>query len=79
MIGEDATSVEAHVQVLLDQYRKMQPDMTIVKDRMARTFSWRRREIVDGISVEDLMRKYPFLTMPEGVSHNSMYSMDSMT
>lgn len=70
MIGKDATSVEAHVHVLLEQFRKMQLDMFIVKDRMTRTFPWRRREIVEGISVEELIKKYPFLTTPEGVSQN---------
>lgn len=70
MIGEDSTSIEAHVRVLKEQYKKMQPDMVIVKDRMTRTFTWRRREIVEGISVEDLITTYPFLTTSSGVSIN---------
>lgn len=75
MIGEAATS-EAHVHVLLDQFRKMHPDMLIVKDRMARTFPWRRREIVEGISIEELIKKkYPFLTTPEGVRQNWLYRL----
>ncbi|XP_063759059.1 uncharacterized protein LOC134877482 [Eleginops maclovinus] len=67
VIGEDATSIEAHVRVLTEQYTKMQPDMMIVKDRMTRTFSWRRSEIAEGISVEDLLKKYPFLSTPSGL------------
>lgn len=70
MIGEDATSIEAHVHVLLEQFRKTQPDVIVVKDRMTRTFPWRRREIVEGISVAELIKKYPFLTTPDGVSQN---------
>ncbi|XP_023652385.1 sterile alpha motif domain-containing protein 3-like [Paramormyrops kingsleyae] len=67
VIGEDSTSIEAHVRVLKEQYKKMQPDMVIVKDRMTRTFTWRRREIVEGISVEDLITTYPFLTTSSGL------------
>ena len=67
-IGEDSTSVEAHVAVLQSEFRKMRPDMTTVKDRMVRTFSWRRREIMEGMPVEDVLKKYPFLKMPSIVS-----------
>ncbi|KAF7702533.1 hypothetical protein HF521_001816 [Silurus meridionalis] len=42
-VGEDSTSVEAHVNVLQTEYKKKHPDILNVKDRMARTFSWRRR------------------------------------
>ncbi|CAL9689754.1 unnamed protein product [Knipowitschia caucasica] len=63
-VGEDCTSVEAHVNVLQSEYRKMQPDMAAVKDRMTRTFSWRRREIMEGMPVEEVLSKYPFLKMP---------------
>ncbi|XP_040893379.1 uncharacterized protein LOC121181521 isoform X3 [Toxotes jaculatrix] len=64
--GEDSTTVEAHVSVLQSEYRKMHPDMSTVKDRMARTFCWRRREIVEGMPVEDVINKYPFLRTPPG-------------
>ncbi|XDV17636.1 hypothetical protein PO909_023468 [Leuciscus waleckii] len=35
---------------------------------MARTYSWRHypREIIEGMSVEDVLKKYPFLRMPAG-------------
>ncbi|KAG1925400.1 hypothetical protein F2P79_025572 [Pimephales promelas] len=65
-VGEDSTSVEAHVNVLQNEYRKTHPDMLTVKDRMTRTFSWRRREIMAGMSVEDVLKRYPFLRMPAG-------------
>jgi len=56
------------VNVLQNEYRKTYPDMLTVKDRMTRTFSWRRREIMAGMSVEDVLKRYPFLRMPAGVS-----------
>lgn len=67
IVGEDATSVEAHIKVLLEQYRKLHPDMKLVKDRMIKTFAWKRREIAEGMSTEDLLRRYPFLKTTVGV------------
>jgi len=68
VIGEDATSIERHVHDLHMQYQKMQPDSSVVKDRTQRTFAWHRKEITDGMTVEDVLRKYPFLRTPSGVS-----------
>lgn len=68
MIGEDASSIERHVQVLHMQYEKMTPDASVVNDRMQRTFAWRRKEIADGMAVEDVLKKYPFLRTPTGVN-----------
>ncbi|XP_051972530.1 sterile alpha motif domain-containing protein 3-like isoform X1 [Xyrauchen texanus] len=49
------------------RYSKMRPDTLVVKDRMQRTFAWRRREIRDGMTVEDILKKYPFLKTPSGL------------
>jgi len=35
--------------VLTEEYRKMQPDLNIVQERMRRKFAWRRKEIVEGV------------------------------
>uniref|UniRef100_A0A9J8B605 Sterile alpha motif domain-containing protein 3-like n=1 Tax=Cyprinus carpio carpio TaxID=630221 RepID=A0A9J8B605_CYPCA len=67
VIGEDASSVEGHVNALHIQYSKVRPDTLVVKDRMQRTFAWRRREIRDGMTVEDILKKYPFLKTPSGL------------
>ncbi|XP_056602840.1 uncharacterized protein LOC130419862 [Triplophysa dalaica] len=45
----------------------MRPDTLVVKDRMQRTFEWRRREIRDGMTVEDILKKYPFLKTTSGL------------
>ncbi|RXN05344.1 sterile alpha motif domain-containing 3-like isoform X1 [Labeo rohita] len=60
VLGEDPSSIEAHVNVLNSQYQKMQPDFRIVRDRMQQTFAWRQKEIADGMTVEDTVKKYPF-------------------
>ncbi|XP_051253923.1 sterile alpha motif domain-containing protein 3-like isoform X2 [Dicentrarchus labrax] len=67
IIGEDASSIGRHVNILRVQYERMQPDNSIVKDCMQRTFAWRRREIADGMTVEDILKKYPFLRTPSGL------------
>ncbi|XP_037318604.2 sterile alpha motif domain-containing protein 3-like [Pungitius pungitius] len=67
IIGEDDTSVASHVKVLQDQYRKTQPDARMVEERMMRTFAWRRREIANGMTVEEAINKYPFLKSPCGL------------
>nr|XP_040061073.1 uncharacterized protein LOC120835858 [Gasterosteus aculeatus aculeatus] len=41
--------------------------MNLVKDRMMKTFAWRRREIAEGMSTEDLLRRYPFLRTSAGL------------
>ncbi|RXN06670.1 sterile alpha motif domain-containing 3-like isoform X2 [Labeo rohita] len=66
VLGEDPSSIEAHVNVLNSQYQKMQPDFRIVRDRMQQTFAWRQKEIADGMTVEDTVKKYPFLRTPTG-------------
>lgn len=48
------------MKVLHSQYQNMQPDTMIVRDRMQQTFAWRQREIADGMTVEDTVKKYPF-------------------
>ncbi len=65
-VGEDATSIEGHVKVLQEQYRRTQPDTHIVEKRMRRTL--RRKEITSGMTVEGAINKYPFLKSPSGVS-----------
>ncbi len=67
-VGEDATSIEGHVKVLQEQYRRTQPDTHIVEERMRRTFAWRRKEITSGMTVEGAINKYPFLKSPSGFS-----------
>ncbi|KAL4007070.1 adhesion G-protein coupled receptor G5 [Sarotherodon galilaeus] len=49
------------------QYQKMQPDTMVVSNRMQQTFAWRQKEIADGMPVEDVLKKYPFLGMPTGL------------
>ncbi|XP_076740538.1 uncharacterized protein LOC143418705 [Maylandia zebra] len=68
--GEDLLSIDAHLKVLQCQYQKMQPDTMVVHNRMQQTFAWRQKEIADGMPVEDVLKKYPFLGMPTGTDRS---------
>ena len=61
LVGEDVTSVEAHVKVLQEHYKKLHCDTNLVKDCMMKTHAWRCREIAEGMSTEDFLKRYPFL------------------
>ncbi|KAK7126497.1 hypothetical protein R3I94_017849 [Phoxinus phoxinus] len=67
VLGEDAFSIAGHVKILQTQYSKAQPDTAIVRDLMQRTLAWRQKEIAEGMSVEDTVKKYPFLKTPSGL------------
>ncbi|XP_034027535.1 sterile alpha motif domain-containing protein 3-like [Thalassophryne amazonica] len=67
-LTEDATSIDAHVKILNSQYQKMIPDHAVVQDRMQQTFAWRQKEIAEGMSVEDILTKYPFLRTTNGLA-----------
>ncbi|XP_026013313.1 uncharacterized protein LOC113015528 [Astatotilapia calliptera] len=73
-VGEDAASVDAHIKVLNDQHKKLHPDTALVKDRMTKTFAWRRREVAEGMCTVDLLKRYPFL----GTSAGLCYEVDLM-
>ncbi|KAL0984519.1 hypothetical protein UPYG_G00142530 [Umbra pygmaea] len=67
VLGEDSSSIAGHVKILQTQYSKAQPHTAIVRDLMQRTFAWRQKEIAEGMSVEDTVKKYPFLKTPSGL------------
>ncbi|CAI5666267.1 unnamed protein product [Oreochromis niloticus] len=66
-VGEDAASVDAHIKVLNDQHRTLHPDTALVKDRMTKTFAWRRREVAEGMCTVDLLKRDPFLGTSAGL------------
>lgn len=43
---------------------------------MQQTFAWRQKEIADGMPVEDVLKKYPFLGMPTGVSQKAELNLE---
>lgn len=54
----------------------MQPDTMVVHNRMQQTFAWRQKEIANGMPVEDVLKKYPFLGMPTGVSQKAELNLE---
>lgn len=68
-IGEDEASQSRHLKVLKVELKKVNPNKRIVKELMKRTFTFRRKEIVEGMgSVQDILSAYPALKFPEEVS-----------
>ncbi|KAI9518746.1 hypothetical protein NQZ68_034526 [Dissostichus eleginoides] len=65
--GEDESSIDAHTQVLKQQYLKAQPDSCIVTNAMTKTFQWRRKEVAEGVRADAIANKYPFLKTPAGL------------
>lgn len=53
--------------VLHVEYNKVNPDIFVVEDRMRRTFAWRRNEILQGMTVDAILSKYPFLRSAQGL------------
>ncbi|KAK6471261.1 hypothetical protein HHUSO_G29583, partial [Huso huso] len=57
-------SILKHIQILEEQFQKAKPDKVIVEDKMIKTFSYRRKEISDGLSAGKITEKYPFFSTP---------------
>ena len=65
-VSEDETSTNMHVQALKREFRKTGPDVDMfsVDQKMALTFSYRRKLVVnEKISVADLTETFPWLKL----------------
>lgn len=60
-LGEDSVSLERHENCLMDELRKRKPNEVVVSDLVKRTFSLRRKTILDTpMSMDLIFIKYPF-------------------
>ena len=61
-IGEDEVSFLRNIKVLQSEHKKTNPNLQVVNELMAATFSMRRQDITENPrSVQTLFEKYPFL------------------
>lgn len=61
-IGEDEASQQRHLKMLSSEMKKVHPKKQITRELMKRTFSTRRKQILDGMgSVKDILAVYPAL------------------
>ncbi|KAL1478930.1 hypothetical protein MTO96_052256 [Rhipicephalus appendiculatus] len=62
--AEDADTVAGHISSMTKEVSKARPDMAYIEDCMTRTLASRREWVArDSPSVEDIMKKYPALSI----------------
>ena len=65
--GEDELSSNLHME-WMQKYKKRDPNMNLVYDKMARTYASRRRYINESSpTIEEIKKTYPFLFDPQQV------------
>lgn len=66
--GEDEMSSKLHMEWMQKEYKKRDPNMTLVYDKMTRTYASRRRYINESSpTLQEINDKYPFLFDPQQV------------
>lgn len=69
MCGEDDASIARHCKMLTSEMKRVNPNRQVIKQLMAKTFTLRRRQILEGMgTVQDIIKVYPALKYPEEVS-----------
>ena len=67
-VGEDEASHKRHVTLLKAECKKSNPNRYSCRELMQRTFSFRRKELLENpISVDNLLSTYPALKYPDEV------------
>ena len=65
---ENDTSVASHIKAMTAECRKITINVSLLEDRMKRTFGLRRKEVyVGNLTVQNLIEKYPALRFPSCV------------
>ena len=74
MEGEDEMSSNMHMEWMQKEYKKREPNMTLVYDKMTRTYPARRKYINNNSpSLQEISDNYPFLFDPQQVCKQSTY------
>jgi len=59
--GEDERSIEQHMATMQQQMARTNPDVSVISDRMVRTYSHRRDIINSGGTLSSVLQMYPAL------------------
>lgn len=71
--GEDEASLTRHLNMLNREVKKLNPNKQSVQLLMKKTFSLRRKQILEGIgTVQEILALYSALKYPEEVSYGVM-------
>ena len=66
--GEDEVSSKLHTEWMQKEFKKREPNMTLVSQKLTRTYSFRRRYVNEGShTLEDMKDKYSFIFLPQHV------------
>ena len=66
--GEDEHSLRGHEEFLKEEWRKLRPSITAMKDRAARS-EVQRRPFLMSSQISTIMERFPWLQMPQMVRH----------
>ena len=70
--GEDEASFESNNKLLLSEFKKTKPNISVVQNCMKRTFAFRRNDILSGKKeIDSILIDYPFLTHFDYVRHGN--------
>jgi hypothetical protein len=67
VLGEDARSIEQHVQAIASEMGKSRPDLQLLCDKMKRTVAYRQKLCLDS-KIADVLKTFPSLKMHVFVS-----------
>lgn len=67
--AEDNDTIASHITVMQREMSSRSPDLTLIADRMLRTYVARREEI-SKLTTSDILEKYPALSLPTQVSYH---------
>ena len=65
--SEDKASHKRHLWLMKKESKSFRPNKQITRDLMKRTFTIRRKEMVDGATLETLFSTYPTLKYHEKI------------
>lgn len=66
-VGEDEHSYKVHIAFMNEEYQKVRPDFNTLRDRAARTYAQRQKDMRD-MSTTDIIQKFSWLRNPQMAS-----------
>ena len=65
---EDHAPIASHIKVMKEELQKKQPNADVLKDRFTKSFAYRRRGILAGMSTKQVLKNYPCLQISDWAS-----------
>lgn len=72
--GKNQTSFNKHNRLIQAEFKKSRPNLTVTKECITRSYPMRRVDILENTyGLNEVFKKYPFLTEPDKVSKNKVF------